>query len=83
VNDAANKAADQLAKATIDPRLISVDGEAERLWKHVLFGTGTCVGMLSGYTALELPGDPLPHLYSLAERLHEIIATHEKRKSNQ
>ena len=80
VADAASKAVGQLAKALLDPRLVSVDGEADRLWKHVLFGTGTCVGMIEGYVNLEMPGNPLPHLHNLAGRLIAIIEMLEAQK---
>jgi len=60
VNDAAAKAADKLAETKIDQRVVCVQGEAERLWRHVMFGTGTCVGMIEGYLNIGMPGDPLP-----------------------
>jgi len=73
--DAVKKSSEQLTRATVDPRIVSVDGEAERLWRHVLFGTGTCVGMIAGYVEIDMPGDPLPQLEALANRLSQIIET--------
>lgn len=56
---------------------ITSDGEGMRLWKHVLFGTGTCIGMIEGYAALGMPGDPYEALCQLRERLNQVISTYE------
>ena len=78
-NDAAAKAAEKLVNGRIDGRLISVEGEADRLWNHVLFGTGTCVGMIEGYVQLKMPGNPLSQLHALVERLVQVIQTLERK----
>ena len=77
---AADKASAQLKEVKPEPKLLTSKGEAERLWKHVLFGTGTCVGMLCGYTDLEMPGNPLQQLYALRDQLNAIIEVHERRQ---
>lgn len=69
-----------MKKATLDARVVSVEGEADRLWRHVLFGTGTTVGMIEGYAAIDMPGDPLPQLYVLADRLNQIIKSLEGKR---
>lgn len=69
----------QFSDAKLDQRVVNVENEGVRLWNHVLYGTGTCVGMLAGYTQLNVPGNPLPQLHSLAARLQEIIHQHEKK----
>lgn len=74
-SDASSIAAEKLSSAKIEPRVISVEGEGQRLWNHVLFGTGTCIGMLRGYADLNMPGDPLPQLHELASRLSQVIKT--------
>jgi len=61
------------------PELVTSQAEGEKLWRHALFGTGTCVGLLSGYAALGMPGDPVPHLQALVSRLTETIELLEKR----
>ena len=48
-----------------------------RLWRHVLFGTGTCLSMIEGYTGLNMPGDVLADLYDLRKRLNSVISIHE------
>jgi hypothetical protein len=70
---AAEKAAAKLAGTSL-----TVASEAERLWSHILFGTGTCVGMLQGYADLDMPGDPLPGLRDLRDRLNRIIKHREQ-----
>jgi hypothetical protein len=79
---AANNAASKLASARLDPQIVSMAGEGDRLWRHVCFGTGTCIGMLEGYAALNVPGDPLPQLYSLAARLAGVIQNIERRNED-
>ena len=54
---------------TLDPNLVTQQTESARLWNHVLFGTGTCVGMIEGYVSMGLPGDPLPQIKLLINRL--------------
>lgn len=49
--------------------------QGEKLWKHVLFGTGTCINMIEGYAKMQMPGDPLPGLKELRDRLNVIIET--------
>lgn len=70
----------QPAKAPAEVRDFGTS-EALRLWNHILFGTGTCVGMIEGYTALNMPGDPLDGIKHLRDRLTTIINTHEERNN--
>lgn len=65
--------------AKLSGDLITQAGESERLWKHVLFGTSTCIGMINGYADLGLPGDPRPRIQELIRQLQTAIQTIEDR----
>lgn len=52
---------------------ITTDSEGDRLWKHVLFGTSTCLAMIEGYADLAMPGDPRDTLVSFRDRLNTLI----------
>lgn len=54
-------------------------GQSLKLWNHVLFGTGTCIGMIEGYTDLDMPGNPLDGIKHLRDRLNQLIKKHEDR----
>lgn len=64
-------------KASPSPRVLNItsESEGERLWHHVLFGTGTCVDMIEGYHAANMPGNPLERIKSLSGRLQAVINT--------
>ncbi len=55
------------------PNLTYEVSEALKLWKHVLFGTSTCISMIEGYANLQLPGDPLEGVTHLRDRLNQVI----------
>src|SRR5258708_28331759 len=57
---------------------ITSPGEGERLWKHVLFGTSTCVSMIEGYAALSMPGNPRAALVALRDRIEEVLSKYEE-----
>lgn len=61
------------ADAKVDPVIINTPGEGQKLWSHVLYGTGTCLGMIEGYYNLRVPGDPLPGLLELKKRIDYLI----------
>jgi hypothetical protein len=61
---------------------ISTPAEGQRLWKHVLFGTSTCISMIEGYAALGMPGDPCCALKELRDRIGNIIANIEGTNAN-
>jgi len=65
--------------AASTPAMDFPTSEALRLWNHVLFGTGTCVGMIEGYAALNMPGDPLAGIKHLRDRLSTVIHIYEDR----
>lgn len=52
---------------------VTSESEGLRLWRHVLFGAGTCIGMIEGYQCLGMPGNPKDDLVVLRDRLHNII----------
>lgn len=65
--------------------MLPPETEYIRLWRHVIFGTGTCISMIEGYTGLNMPGDVLNDLYVLRDRLNSVISKHEAkhgRKAN-
>ena len=57
---------------------ITSPGEGERLWKHVLFGTSTCVAMIEGYAALDMPGSPCEALVALRDRIQKVLSKYEE-----
>lgn len=87
VTTAAAKAAIKVKGSSLDPLLLTMPSEAAKLWHHILFGTGTCVGMIAGYAALGMPGAPMEQLYALREALSDTIRTlenqHEDRSPRQ
>lgn len=63
----------------IEPRLepvlaITGDSEADRLWKHAMVGTGTCVGLIEQYVSVGMPRPPLNHIAGLHDRLGKVLA---------
>lgn len=65
------KAKPDTSKATLS---ITTPGEGQRLWKHVLFGTSTCISMIEGYADLGMPGDPRSALIEMRDRLNQVIS---------
>ena len=61
--------------------VITSTEEGQNLWNHILFGTGSCVGMIEGYQKMGLPGDPLPSLIDLRDRLNAVINNNFKVKN--
>jgi molybdopterin biosynthesis enzyme len=57
---------------------ITSPGEGERLWKHVLFGTSTCVQMIEGYADLAMPGNPCAALVALRDRIEKVLSKYEE-----
>lgn len=55
--------------------------EGLRLWKHVLFGTSTCIAMIEGYALLGMPGDPLDGLTQMRDRLSKVITHFETQRN--
>ena len=82
VSNAAAKSAAKLDSRTLDDSLVTQTGESQRLWRHVLYGTATCLGMIEGYANLGMSGDPLPQLLQLSERLQKLIKTFEDRNAS-
>ena len=52
---------------------ITSESEGNRLWKHVLFGTETCINMIEGYHTSNMPGQPLETIKRFSNRLNKII----------
>jgi hypothetical protein len=57
-------------------RSVSLDSEGVVLWRHVLYGLGTIVGLLEGYTDIGVPGNPLTELEALLRRIHTLVNRH-------
>jgi hypothetical protein len=72
-----------MAAASPAARVLAItsQGEGERLWKHVLFGTMTCVAMIEGYADLAMPGDCVQGVTLLRDRLDAVL-TKLKSKTN-
>src|SRR5262245_46588483 len=76
---------DAVAKAVAPPRpsrpapvlAITSASEGERLWRHVVVGTSTCISMIEQYDALDMPGINVPNLRSMRDRLQTLIQKHE------
>lgn len=52
--------------------------EYEKLWRHGLVGTSSCVGLLEGYSDIGMPMVPVKQIRELAERLLRIVEKEEK-----
>lgn len=61
------------AAAQAPTRVLTSKDESDRLWRHVLYGCGTIVGLIKGYAALGLPGDPREGIKSLIATLQETL----------
>ena len=74
------KGADPLVAAppSEQPNSVPVE-EGLKLWRHVLFGTNTCIDMIEGYSKLGMPGDPTDGVKHLRNRLNQIINNLEAR----
>lgn len=77
---AANNAALKMAL-----RPIAEGTEGTKLWHHLLFGTGTLIGMMDGYADAGLPGGPVDQVNQLIQRLvqvaQKLATTNETRDS--
>ena len=64
-----------IAKAAVQvpTRVLTSESESNGLWKHVLFGTGTVVGLIKGYAVAGLPGDPRDGIKALIATLNEAL----------
>lgn len=61
------------------PLTATYEGESDKLWRQTLYACGTTVELLFGYVAMDVPGEPLPVLKRLHDRLGEIIHIREER----
>lgn len=67
----ASKAIEKAIAAT--PKSLVPEEEGAKLWRHVLFGTGTCIGMMHGYAESGMPGVNVEQLQVLIVSLDKII----------
>lgn len=70
------------AAAHVPATVLTSEAESTRLWKHVLFGTGTCAGMIVGYAKLGLPGDPRGGIKAVIATLTDALRVLEERAGN-
>lgn len=61
---------------------VTSKSEGDRIWRHALYGTGTCIGMIEGYAQMGMPGDPLDTINEFVRRLVSVAA-HIKAKRNE
>lgn len=73
----------QKAVAQAPTRVLTSQDESDRLWKHVLFGTGTVAGMILNYATLGLPGDPREGINAIIATLNDALAALDERAGNE
>ena len=56
------------------------EGEGDELWKAASVACGTLLELMFRYTALNVPGKPVPQLERLRARLGEIIEIRKKKE---
>lgn len=52
---------------------ITTDGEADRLWRHCLVGTSSCVAMIEQYADLGMRKMPIQKIEALRDWLTKIV----------
>lgn len=52
---------------------MTTETEADRLWKHVLVGTSTCISMIGQYQSLGMPNMPIEGVTQLRDALNTIL----------
>src|SRR5438445_13774902 len=57
---------------------LATSDEGQRLWKHVCFGTSTCISMIEGYALMQMPGDPTEALKQMRDRLDKVLTALEQ-----
>lgn len=71
------------AVAQAPTRVLTSEAESQFLWRHVLYGTGTIVGVIHGYATLGLPGDPRDGIKALIDKLTDALKVLEERAGNE
>lgn len=69
----ATKAIEKAIAAT--PKVLVPAEEGARMWRHVLFGTGTCIGMMHGYAEQGMPGVDVEQIQALIVSLDKVAKT--------
>lgn len=72
-------AAAKVAPEPPSEKLTLSEQQGIKLWSHVLFGTGTCVGMIEGYARMDMPGDPREAITELRDRLSQLLISLDRR----
>jgi hypothetical protein len=78
--DRASRSATKIVTEPPSEKLTLSEQQGMKLWSHVLFGTGTCVGMIEGYARQDMPGDPREAITELRDRLSEVLISLQRRE---
>lgn len=70
-------------QAKAAPAPVTYEGEGRGLWTAALVGCATLFELLFRYVSLDVPGEPLPQMRRLHQRLGEIIAAREQREESE
>lgn len=65
-------------KRVVQGLYLATSDEGQRLWKHVCFGTSTCIAMIEGYALMQMPGDPTEALVQMRDRLNQVLTALEQ-----
>jgi len=71
------------AAAQAPVRVLTSDGESQYLWRHVLYGAGTIVGLIAGYAKHGLQGEPRDEIKALIATLNDALKALDERAGNE
>lgn len=61
-------------------RVVTIQGEGQRLWNQLTRGMDGIYRVAKDYVEIELPGDPIPELEAIHKDLGVLIETLKGRK---
>jgi len=64
------------------PKANTLVAHGAQLWNQSIFTLSSVLELLNGYSLTGVPGDQVPQLRRLSERLNQIIQNCEKRNAN-
>lgn len=70
------------ASAQAPVRVLTSEGESQYLWRHVLYGAGTIVGLIKGYAQNGLQGEPREEIKALIAVLQDALQSLENRQAD-
>lgn len=71
------------ASAQAPVRVLTSEGESQYLWRHVLYGAGTIVGLIAGYAKGGLQGEPRDEIKALIATLDDALKALDERAGNE